>query len=61
MIICELLELNGKPASRQYSDLGFKIRLIGTEVDYDDALDYVENEKKFEETNIPIDIIEGEA
>jgi hypothetical protein len=57
MIIRDVIELNGKPASIQYSDLGFKIRLVGTKVCYDNALDFIENEKHFEETNIPIDII----
>ena len=58
MITKDYLELNGKRASLQKSDLGFKMRCIGTGVPYDDAFDYIENEKQFEETSEPIDIIE---
>ena len=58
MIIKEYLELNGKPAILKKSDLGFKVRCVESGVPYDDALDYIENEKQFEETSEPIDIIE---
>jgi hypothetical protein len=39
-----------------YSDLGFRIKKIGTEEIYDEAIDSISSDFNYEETNILIEI-----
>ena len=52
MIIREIIN---EQLERHYSDSGFKIRKIGTEEIYEDAIDLIELGYEYEETNIPIE------
>ena len=52
MIIREIIN---EQLERHYSDSGFKIRKIGTEEIYEDAIDLIELGYEYEETDIPIE------
>lgn len=55
MIKTEYLELNGQPFTKTYSTDGFKIRKIGTDEIYDEAIDLVRMGYSYEETDIKIE------
>lgn len=46
---------------RTYSDKGLQIRKVGTDELYDEAIDVADAPFTYEETDIPIDDIEGEV
>jgi hypothetical protein len=50
MIRIEYLELNGQPFTKTYSTDGFKIRKIGTDEIYDEAIDVENAPFVYEET-----------
>lgn len=52
MIIREIIN---EQLEKHYSDAGFKIRKIGTEEIYEDAIDLIELGYEYEETDIPIE------
>ena len=56
MIKSEILIIKGKQFVRQYSDIGVKIKRDG--VHYEEAIDPVEYERKYQETDILIEVIE---
>lgn len=58
MVVVENIEINGTQLKRTYSNGGFKIRKKGTNEIYDEAIDILDFE--YEETDIPIEIIEEE-
>lgn len=60
MIIQEIIEGN-TALVKTYSDKGLKIRKIGTNEIYDEAIDPKKFNRQYEETDIPIDeVIEDE-
>lgn len=60
MIIQEIIEGN-TALVKTYSDKGLKIRKIGTDEIYDEAIDPKKFNRQYEETDIPIDeVIEDE-
>lgn len=60
MIIQEIIE-DYTTLVKTYSDNGLKIRKIGTDEIYDEAIDPQEFHREYEETDIPIDeVIEDE-
>lgn len=58
MIIAENITINNREFIRNYSDAGFKIRKVGTEEIYTEAIDPVGTDRTYEETNEPIEITE---
>lgn len=56
MIIVETIDEGTR--ERRYSDKGVKIRKVGTDSLYDDAVDIVPCRYEYEETDISIDIEE---
>ena len=50
MIKTEIIELNGKQFKRTYSD-AYKIKKIGTDEVYDEAVDILSANYKYEETD----------
>ena len=56
MIIKETVTINGREFTRTYSDT-YKIRKIGTDEIYTDAMDV--SDYQYEETDIPIEIPEA--
>ena len=56
MIKSEILIIKGKQFARQYSDTGVMLERDG--VYYSEAIDPIEYERKYQETNIPIDVVE---
>lgn len=60
MIIQEIIE-DYTTLVKTYSDKGLKIRKIGTDEIYDEAIDPKKFNRQYEETDIPIDeVIEDE-
>lgn len=55
MIKTEYLELNGQLFVKNYSTNGFKIRKIGTDEIYDEAIDLVRMGYSYEETDIKVE------
>ena len=53
MIIREQIIIDGRPYMHTYSDSGVRIRKIGTDEIYDDAIDVLDY--TYEETDIPIE------
>jgi hypothetical protein len=58
MIIKETVTINGREFTRTYSDT-YKIRKIGTDEIYIDAMDVLDYQ--YEETDIPLEIPEATA
>jgi len=56
MIIVETIDEGTR--ERRYSDKGVKIRKVGTDILYDDAVDIIPCRYEYEETDISIDIEE---
>ena len=56
MIIQEIIEGN-TALVKTYSDKGLKIRKIGTDEIYDEAIDPKKFNRQYEETDIPIDVV----
>ena len=54
MISTETITIDGKELTRTYSDT-FKIRKVGTDEVYDDAIDALPYE--YEETDQPLDVL----
>lgn len=50
MLKTEPITINGKQYRHNFSDNGFRIRKVGTNEIYDDALDIPENTATYEET-----------
>lgn len=61
MIVTEKTAVNTKEFTHTYSDGGFKIRKVGTDEIYDDAIDIDNTPYAYEETNIPVDYESDEA
>lgn len=55
MIIKEKIEINNKEFIRHYSDLSLMIQKIGTEEIYSEAIDPIEYEREYIETDMPIE------
>lgn len=55
MIIKENLIIKNKPFVKQYSDLNVMIQKVNTKEFYAEAIDPEEFERKYIETNIPIE------
>lgn len=57
MLIKETIVINGIICTKTYSNEGFRIRKVGTDEIYDDAIDVLEFE--YEETEELIEPVEG--
>lgn len=55
MIVIEKIVINDRDFIRQYSDKKLKIKQIGTDVLYDEAIDPIEFEREYVETDISIE------
>ena len=55
MIIKEKIGINNKEFIRHYSDLNLLIQKIGTEEIYSEAIDPIEYEREYIETDMPIE------
>lgn len=55
MIIKEKIEINNKEFIRHYSDLSLMIQKIGTEEIYSEAIDPIEYEREYIETDMPVE------
>lgn len=55
MIIKERIGINNKEFIRHYSDLSLMIQKIGTEEIYSEAIDPIEYEREYIETDMPIE------
>lgn len=53
MIQIEIVTINGREFTHTYSDSGYKVERDG--IQYDDAIDPVDLERKYTETDILID------
>lgn len=53
MIVTEHLIINGKEFIKTYSDKGFKVERDG--IVYDEAIDPVDTNREYKETNIPLE------
>lgn len=51
---------DGVKLHRTYSDSGMKIRKVGTDEVYDDAIDIETCGFEYEETNVPVDFSDSE-
>lgn len=60
MIVKESIKINNKDFIKQYSDLNFMIQKVGTEELYSEAIDPIEFEREYIETDIPIEESEEE-
>lgn len=60
MIVKESIKINNKDFIKQYSDLNFMIQKVGTEELYYEAIDPIEFEREYIETDIPIEDEEKE-
>ena len=56
MIVQEIIE-DYTTLVKTYSDKGLKIRKIGTDEIYDEAIDTKKFNRQYEETDIPIDVV----
>ena len=61
MVKTEDLIINGYRFTKTYSDEGFKIRKVGTDEIYDEAIDIDGAGFEYEETNIVIDVDKKEV
>ena len=61
MVNIEDLIINGERFTKTYSDKGFKIRKVGTDEIYDEAIDIDGAGFEYEETNIVIDVDKKEV
>ena len=55
MIVREQIKINNKDFIKQYSDKQVQIQKVGTDELYVEAIDPIEYEREYVETDIPID------
>ena len=58
MIVTQIVTINGNDFQKTFSDKGFKIKRDG--VVYDEAIDPVDTDRVYEETDTPVEKLEDE-
>lgn len=58
MIVTQIVTINGNDFQKTFSDKGFQIKRDG--VVYDEAIDPVDTDRVYEETDTPVEKLEDE-